>query len=60
MQGNGLEVRSYFFQNWEMVKANKKNQTLEFGSITKPLVLYNVEDPEALQKLILEQIAKKQ
>ena len=60
MQGNGLEVRSYFFQNWETLKANKKNQTLEFGSLTKPLVLYNVEDPEALQKLILEQLTKKQ
>jgi hypothetical protein len=60
MQGNGLEVRSYFFQNWETLKANKKNQTLEFGSLTKPLVLYNVEAPEALQKLILEQLAKKQ
>ncbi len=54
------EYRSYFYKNWTTLKAISKNNQLEFSTGFKPQALYNVEDPEALQQLILEQIAKKQ
>ena len=54
------EYRSYFYKNWTTLKAISKNNQLEFSTGFKPQALSNVEDPEALQKLILEQIAKKQ
>jgi hypothetical protein len=54
------EYRSYFYKNWTTLKAISKNNQLEFSTGFKPQALSNVEDPEALQKLILEQLAKKQ